>query len=241
MAIFLSAQQAYRLMQRELPEGAYADGSPSGFFTTASIYAKAAVLETAYNNLNRIYQNMFPQTTDEQVHDWELKAFGYYLPDSYTLSQRQDALVQKLRQRPGINRAAIEDIVRTSIGSDKTFRVIDWNCEGDSESGTGIWELDLSQLSIDTFLGGARTAAITPFLFPTADFCINDPQFNLTDDEWAALQEQAYTYEIRIYGYTLTADQRTQLDAGLTRGEPARSQHVITDGLDLADLPSGGS
>lgn len=239
MAIFLEVQQGYRLFQRELPEGVYADGSPSGAFTTASIYAKATVIATAYANLERIYENSFPQSADEKIHEWEIKAFGFYLPDSYTLEQRQIAIVNKLRQRPGINRQAIEDIVRTNIGDDKSFVVVDWGCGGDDISGSGVWKLDVSQLDIDTFLGGARMVDVTPSLFPTANFCINDPVFGKTDAEWALMQEQAYTYEVRIYGYTLTADERTALDKALTRGEPARSAHVITDGLDPNDLPSG--
>lgn len=239
MAIFLTADQLYRLWQRELPEGVYPDGAPSGFFSTASIYAKAQVFETLYENLQVIYTNIFPQTADEKMPDWQIKAFGYYLDASLTLAQQQAAVVNKLRQRPGINPPSIRDIVVTQIGADKTFTLVEWNCEGDSLNGTGVWQLGDSQLGIDTFLGLANMAGITPSLFPTANFCINDPLFGISDDTWAAMQTQAYTYEVRIYGYTLTADQRTALDAALTRGEPARSTHVITDGLDPADLPGG--
>lgn len=239
MAIFLEAQQIYRLMQRELPEGAYADGSPSAFFTTASVYSKAQTLATAYANLARIYDNMFPQSADEKIHDWELKVFGFYLPDSYTLAERQQAVISKLRERPGINRAAITAIVQTNIGDDKTFQIVDWNCEAGPIVGTGVWRIGESQLGVDTYLGGARMADVTPAIYPTANFCINDPIFGKTDDEWAAMQDQAYTYEVQIYGYTLTAEQRAALDKALTKGEPARSNHVITDGLDPNDLPNG--
>lgn len=240
MAIFLTAQQSYRLIQRELPEGVYPDGSPSGFFSTASVFSKAKTLETLYSNLNRIYQNMFPQSADEKQLDWEIKAFGYYLDSSLSLEDRQKMVVNKLRQHPGINRKAIEDIVRTIIGTDVTFIVIDWNCDDHGVSnGTGLWVLDESQLDIDTYLGGARMSDVTSNLFPGSTMCTNEPQFNKTDEEWALMQEQAYTYEILIYNFTLTAQQRIDLDAALTRGEPARSQHVITDGLDINDIPSG--
>jgi hypothetical protein len=238
VAIFLQADQIYRLMQRELPEGAYADGAPSGFFTTASIYAKSAQIEKLYTNLQRIYGNMFPQSSVENIHDWEIKVFGHYLPDSLTLEERQTEIVNKLRQHPGINRQSIVDIVRTVIG-DQLFTVIDWNCDGGEINGTGVWQIGVSQLGIDTFLGGGAMSDVTPALFPDANFCINDPAFGKTDDEWAAMQEQAYTYEVKIWGYTLTAEQRDALDTALTRGEPARSAHVITDGLDPNDLPSG--
>lgn len=240
MAIFLTAQQAYRLIQRELPEGVYPDGSPTGFYSTASVYSKAKVFESAYTNLSRIYDNMFPQTADEKQLDWELKAFGYYLDPALSLEDRRKLVINKLRARPGINRIAIEDIVRSVIGSDITFLVIDWNCaQAQTINGTGVWMIGESQLGIDTYLGGARMADVTELLYPGADFCNNDPIFGKTDEEWAAMQEQAYTYEVLIFDYTLTAAQRAALDEALTRGEPARSAHVITDGQDLNDLPSG--
>lgn len=242
MAIFLTAKQAYRVIQRELPEGAYPDGSPSGFYSTASTYSKAKVIESLYTNLQRIYLNMFPQSADEKQLDWEIKAFGYYLDPSMSLEDRQKAVVNKLRQHPGINRQAMEDIVRTIIGGDITFLIINWNCADNiTVNGTGVWILDESQLDIDTYLGGARMSDVTPSLFPGYSLCENDPAFGKTDEEWEAMQEQAYTFEVLIFGYTLTAQQRLDMDAALSRGEPARSAHVITDGLDPNDLPSGGS
>lgn len=234
MAIFLTTQQAYRLFQRELPEGAYADGSPSAFFTTASVYAKAELVKKAYDNMNRIYQNMFPQSADEQIADWEIKVFGYRLDASLDLPARQQALILKLRQHPGINRQAIIDIINTSIGTGFVYTIIDWNCDV-----TGGWLLDESQLDIETYLNAGNMVDVTPSLFPGKSLCVNDPAFGKTDQEWLEMREQAYTYEILIYGATLTAEQREALDKALTKGEPARSTHVITDGLDPNDMSNG--
>lgn len=233
MAIFLDTQQAYRLYQRELPEGAYADGAPSAFFTTASVYAKATLLADFYANMERVYLNMFPQTADEQISDWEIKAFGYNLDASLELEDRQQAVMRKLRQHPGINRQAITDIVVTVLGPLVQFSIIDWNCM------EGAWILDESQLDIDTYLNAGNMVDTTPALFPDANFCINDPVFGKTDQEWAEMQDQAYTYEVIIYGQTITAEQRAALDKALTIGEPARSTHVITDGADPNDVVGG--
>lgn len=233
MAIFLTTQQAYRLFQRELPEGAYADGPPSAFFTTASTYAKAQLLSAFYDNMQRVYLNMFPQSADEQISDWEIKAFGYNLAASLTLAERQQAVVRKLRQHPGINRQAITDIVVTALGPLVQFAIIDWNCDD------GAWILDESQLDIDTYLNAGNMVDTTPALYPDANFCINDPVFSKTDQEWAEMQDQAYTYEVIIYGQVLTADQRAALDKALTIGEPGRSTHVITDGADPNDVVGG--
>lgn len=243
MAIFLDAQDAYRLMQRELPEGVYADGSPSAHYTTASVYAKAKTIETAYNNMNRIYQNMFPQSADEKIFDWEVKVFGKVQDSTLSLAERQNNLVLKLRSRPGINRAAIADIVVSVVGPDILFSIIDWNCGGaPGQGGEGAWLLGESQLGINTYINGARMSDVTPFLFPDGDFCSTDhAPFGKTDQEWALMQEQAFTYEVIFYGYTLTADQRSKLDELLQIGEPARSQHYITDNADINDLPGGSN
>jgi Uncharacterised protein conserved in bacteria (DUF2313) len=240
MAIFLQAQDAYRLIQRELPEGVYADGNPSAFYTTASVYAKAVQIAKAYENLENIYINMFPQDADERLVDWEIKAFGYELDASLTLAERRQAVVDKLRQHPGINRLAISDIVLTALGPNIQFAIIDWNCMGGG-GGPGVWILDESQLDINTYLGSARMSAITSFTHPGADFCTTDPlsEFGITPEEWALYQEQAYTYEVLIFSVTLTADQRSRLDTLLTEGEPARSTHIITDGVDPNDVVNG--
>lgn len=237
MAIFLDVEESYRLMQRELPEGAYADGAPSAFFTTASIYAKAKQVEQSYDNMERIYDNMFPQSADENILDWEQKVFGRLLDASLTLQQRRDLIIARMRVRPGINKQAISDIVTVVLGEDALFDIIEWNCSHDGDGGG--WILDESQLDINTYLNSQPMSDVTPSLFPSANFCINDPQFGKTDQEWAEMQEQAYTYEVIIYGMTLTAQQRYELDRDLTAGEPARSQHVITDGADVNDMIGG--
>lgn len=231
MAIFLDVSQVYRLLQRELPEGAYPDGAPSGYYSTASIYSKATLIEAAYENLELIYNNFFPQTATEKLLDWEQKAFGEFLDSSLSIAERRDRVIAKLRKRPGITKADMLAIVYSVIGSDKIVEIINWGC------GEGGWSLGVSQLGINTYLNPARLSDVTAFLYPAGDFCDEDKsQFGKTDEEWALMQETAYTFEILIYDYTLTALELAKLNTELYKGAPARSAYVITDGLDSADM-----
>jgi len=84
-----------------------------------------------------------------------------------------------------------------------------------------------SELGISTFLSGSNLGNATG-----PGLCDDDPaNYGLTPAQWALAQQTAYTYEVRIFDITLTAVQRALLDATLSKAEPARSTHVITDGL----------
>lgn len=235
MAMFLDASKLYRAFQRELPEGVYADGPPTAFFTTASAYAKAVQLETVYANLQRIYDNQFPQSADERIYDWEKYAFGRFLEGSLTLQERRDLIVARFRLRPGITKQDMLDVVYSIIGNDKEVRIITWGCGED-----GGWELGESQLGVTTYLNGSRLVDVTSGIYPDAEICdLTAADLGMSQDDFDQMQETAYTYEVMIYGYTLTADERTLIDSELTKREPARATHIITDGLDIADLPEG--
>lgn len=220
-------------MQRELPEDVYPDGQPAQFYSTASVYAKAKALETAYNNLNKIYNNFFPATADEQIADWEEKVFGAQLDSSLSLADRRTAVITKIRTqrstRPDDMKAIVYDVIPNSV----IVEIVEWNCDG--EAG---WVLDVSQLGISTILNAFN--GLTPI--GNHDLCgLTAADYGLSQEGFTDYQIQAYTYEVRIYGYTLTALERETIDAKLTVGEPARSAHVITDGLDYATQSSGGT
>lgn len=228
MAIFLTRQQLYRMLQRELPEGAYPDGPPSAFYSTADMDSAAQVMRSAYANDERIYDNFFPQSADEKIADWEIKVFNE-LSQGLTLEERQDRLVTRLRARLGITKADMKSVVLTVIGSDKLVDIIEWGCH------TGGWQIGESQLGIETYLSGANILKATG-----EGLCGADPaDYGLTEEEWLLMREAAYTYEVLIYGYTLTTEERAEIDRQLSKEEPARSNHVITDGLDPADMLDG--
>lgn len=225
MPIFLTQAQVYRIIQRELPQGVYPDGPPSAFFSTADSWAQAKVVGDAYSNQARIYDNYFPQYTDENIGDWEYLILGKAGDATLTLQQRRDRVIAKIRSQRRTTPQDILATVYTVIDSSVMVEIAEACC-GD----TG-WVLDESLLDISTILntfnGLERVGA---------DLCSLDASdYGLTPDEFAELQAQAYQYEVRIYGYTLTAQQRSDLDAALNEAEPARSRHIILDGLDPAD------
>lgn len=221
MPTFLTQAQLYRVLQRELPEDVYADGAASAFYSTADMASVAKTLETAYSNLYRIYLNYFPQYADEKISDWEVMIFGLVSDASLTLQQRRDRILARLRTRRGITKQDMLDISLEVLGTDFTndIEIAEWN------NYTGVWMLGLSQLGIETILG-SNGNVWGPAL------CSQDAaDWGLTDEEWADLKEQAYTFQIRIYLHTLTDSQREALETALYYGEPARSNYVITDGL----------
>lgn len=229
MPDFLDRQRLYRALQRELPEDVYPDGAPSGFYSTADMDSVADCAATGYANLERVYENYFPQDADERIDAWEVKAFGYNLPASLTLQERRDRVVAKLRARNGISKPDIVDVVKSIIGTDKTVEIREWGCAD------GGWMLDISQLDIETILNGQNLVDATGALL-----CEGPPSaYGKTDAEWAEMQEEAYTYDVLIYGYTLSAAERRTLDETLDAAEPARSTHHILDGLEPPDLING--
>ena len=229
MPKFLSRQEVYRILQRELPENAYADGDESSFYTTADMASVADCAASAYSNLERIYDNYWPQTADESIAAWEIIAFGRSLPANLTLTERRDRTTIKIRTRKGLTRQDMKDLVLSVIGSDKLVDVIEWGCSN------GAWVIGESQLSIQTFLGGYNALLATG-----PDLCSKTAaDFGLTEEYFLGIREQAYTYEVRIYDYTLSADEYSEIDETLSVYEPARSQHKITDGLDPNDQLSG--
>lgn len=228
MPKFLTRDELYRVIQRELPEDVYADGPPSGFYTTADSDSVAKTLATVYANLLRIYENYFPQLADERISDWEITVFDQLSDATVDLQTRIDRVVAKLRARPGIKPQDMIDIVQGYLGASTEVEV--W----DACHGMG-WILDVSQLDIDTYLNGFSGAeAYGPFICEETG-----ADHGMTEEEWEAYKEDAYTFEVRIYNRTLTTEEREMLDVLLTKGEPARSTHIITDGLTDADKLDG--
>lgn len=211
------------MLQRELPDDVYPDGAPSAFFSTSDMDSVADVAATGYGNLEKVYNNYFPQTCDDvAISDWERKAFGYNNDAALSLAVRQDLVIQRLRTRRGLTRGDMLVIVQSIIGSDKIIEIVPWCSSG------GTWILDDNQLGITTILGmGPRLQAVDPMACE-----LGPDHFGLTAEEWADIQDGAYTYSVLIYAYTLTVLERQKIDEQLSIYEPARSRHVIYDSLD---------
>jgi hypothetical protein len=229
MPKFLSLAECYRIIQRELPEDTYPDGAPADYFSTADSDSTARTVATLYSNLERIYANMFPQSADEQIGDWEIKVFGHLGNTSDSLAVRRQKVIDQVRWSATLSRRDLLLICAIAIGA-KDIEIANWGCDE-----TGVWVLGESQLGVETYLGGSKK-----FQFgPSDNLCSTTTPVGLTADQWATMQSDAFTYEVRIYDYTLTTDERAQLDKLLTRYEPGRSTHVIRDGLSSANKPGG--
>lgn len=229
MPYFLTQNDLYRLIQRELPPGVFPDGAPSAFYHTAEMYSYALNWASAYANQETIYQNFFPQSCDnDNINPWEIKVFGQVNAQGLNLAQRQALLLQKLQAARGISTAIIEQVIDFTIPG-LTFEIANWCCG----QGEGGWVLNYSQLNLETYLNYD-----VQFAQPNGPtLCSDSPaDWGMTPAQWAELQQMAYTYEVRIYGTTLTTTERTALDKALTAAEPARSTHLINDGLDSSQM-----
>jgi hypothetical protein len=96
--------------------------------------------------------------------------------------------------------------------------------------------IGISQLGIETYLNGfpSRSSITGPNLCS-----INPSDYGLTPEQWQEIRDDAYTYEVRIYGYTLSENERNEIDIDLSTFEPRRSSHAIVDGLDPNDMIDG--
>lgn len=245
MPKFLSRDEIYRILQRELPEDLYADGPATGFYTTADMASVADVVATGYGNLQRIYDNYFPQTTDEFIDKWAEKMFiGKSFDPSVTLQQKRDAVIAKIRKQPTITLWEVLTLVASYIPEGKYAQVAAYNC-GSASS----WVLDQSELDVDTRLG---------FNFQFQDLTIDMSQWcqTISNRGWTldidALDEtteldligyeelifpqlDAYGYEVRIFDYAVTGTQYAQMVKQIHETEPARSVSVIFQNLNLLD------
>jgi len=242
MAIFLDVQKTYRLLQRELPEGVYPDGSPSGSFSAASVYSKASLIADAYTNLNSIYQNYFPQTATEKIDDWVLKTYKFPFSPSTTLLQKRDRVISKIRKQPTITLWEILTLVVGYLPEGKYVQISE-PCGG----GDNFWQLGVSLLGINTLLKGLGPADIGVAF---EDWCskVADLHWRLGSDllgedtelaeiayvDLAQVQANAYLYEIRIFDYQLPDLDYENLIRELESAEPARSARVILQNLNLA-------
>ena len=231
MPQFLTTDQVYRIIQRELPPFAYPDGPATAFFSTADSYATAGVLAKAYCAASAIYDNYFPNYAQDAVSplpgqgDFEKLYLGQQLEASIPIEERRSKVIEKIRSLRRTTEADILATVYSVISTTIPVEIVPWGC------GCNGWMLDVSQLDISTVLNGfngLEAVGIGPCAGPAA--------FGLSAEDFALLQGEAYSYDVRIYGYTLSDTERAALEQALLAAEPARSMHYILDGLDPDDM-----
>lgn len=245
MAIFLTRQQLYRVFQRELPEGVYPDGAPSGFFSTASVDAKSEVMAQLYTNLATIYRNYYPQdTTDEDVMNDFVKAyFGRLFDSSYDIEMKRSKVIEKARKQPNISKWEIQKIVASYLPEGFYVGIVEYGCR------TKVaWELGISKLGKETFLG--ITHPFDDLGIPADEWCaylsnlhwrlggdklgLNTTLFSGNLAKIQKAQLDAYGYEIRIYEMELTGLQLVNMRSEVRAAEPARASSILIQNKSLA-------
>lgn len=221
MPIFLTREQVYRVIQRELPDG-FPDGPASAFFLTADADSTAKVFADAYASQKNIYDNYFPNYATDRLGDFERLYLGQQLDSSIPIQARRDRVIAKIRSQRRTTPQDIIQTVYTVIDSSILVQIAEWGC------GCAGWVLDVSELDSSTILNEFNNLTLVG-----PDLCTKGAaDYGLTDEEFARYQKEAYFYEIRIYGYTLTDQERIDLEQAVLSAEPARSAHQILDGLD---------
>lgn len=244
MAKFLNADESYQLFQRELPEGAYASVEYSKALSTSSVYAKAVTIAAAYSNLKVIYDNMFPQSSVDKIDDWVLKCFGSPFPGGTPVSVKQQSVVAKLRQQPNLSLWQILTTIVGLVPAGTYVQIVTYRALNVG------WPLGKGKLGRDTYLSPNGNDTLAGFNYDNWNNFIATIEWRLgrgklgttthlakySGADIARRQHNAYGYEIRIFGITLSAALRQSIDKQASMIEPARSSHIIRDGLNLADF-----
>lgn len=231
MPLYLSRETIYRIIQRELPEDCYPDGAPTGYFSTSDSYATAKVLETAYANLHRIYDNYFPNYANERQADWEYTVFGYQLDSALTLLQRQQLVESKLRSQNTIRQSDLLAAIYTVIDQSIVVELLPWSGKFNGIR-TGAWILGQSPLGYSTFLGGRSAIWGTQKAHTPLDCSLNAAAAGITQQDVTDIQNTAYTYEVRIFA-NLTSAQLSAIDTALNSAEAARDRHVLINNASI--------
>lgn len=244
MAIFLTKQQIYRMLQRELPEGVYPDGAPSAFFSTADMDSVAEVAASAYLSASAIYDNYWPQTSVAKIDDWVFKMFGFLFDSTVDVVTKQQRVIDKVRKVGSIDLFDVLTIVAKYVPQG-TYVQIFFLC-GDH----AFWQLGVSLLGIDTILAFKNPAdiGITPANIKNWCSFVSTLHWRLGQDglgfntylsyinylDLADYQANAFEYDIRVYDYTIPPGDLANMDTELKAGEPARSAHRVFQNLSLA-------
>jgi hypothetical protein len=249
MAKFLSTQEIYRLLQRELPEKVDPDGAPSAFYKTASMWSKADVAATGYANLRRVYENFWPQSSEEQIDEWVVKMFGSLFGNEVDLAQKRERVIAKIRKQPNITEWEILKIVSSYVPPGTYVQVYAPCGDGTTPGDQQWWTLGVSMLGIDTYLRGLTVYDLGIDPSEWCNFLAN-LHWRLGDDllgfntylsefkymDIFQVQANAYLYEIRIFGYEVTGQDLLDMQRDVDMAEPARSAYRLRQNLDLNDF-----
>jgi len=245
MATFLNTDQIYKLLNRELPPDAYPNTqSYPDYYSSSSIYAKAYVMNQLYCNMSKVYDNIFPQTANDQIDDWVQKCFGKLFPGNTTLTQKRNAVINKIRSKPNLTQWQLLTGV-VGLLPPGTFAQI-W-ARNNVFPG---WKLGEQALGTDTWLNGDHYDTLSGVDISTWYTFVANLQWRLGQGllgtssklgkyAYADVMRRAnnaFGYEVRIFGLSLSTELYQTIDEQLSQAEPARSAHLIRDNLNLSDF-----
>lgn len=254
MPKFLNRQELYRLLQRELPEDVYPDGPATAFYSTADMDSVADVAATAYGNMERIYENQWPQSADEKIDDWVFKVFGYKFDESVTLEEKRSRIIAKIRHQPTIRLWEVLTIVVSYLPEGYYAQVAEFQCGAASG-----WILGESLLGLSTYLGMGRP--FNTLNVDSSDWCeviadgwrlgfsklgVDTTLSEFSNQELFNVQAEAFGYMIRIFDTAVTGDSLARMIQDVKAAEPARSFFRIAQNQSLAayglvvDVPNVG-
>jgi hypothetical protein len=195
------------------------------------MWSIASGISNSYNNLKTIYNNIFPNSTVENISDWESQAFFFPLASLPTIAQRQARLVAKIRQTRGISYWDIATFIADFLPG-VWVQVITFN-----DPIHGGWQLDFSPLNSGTVLNGNYVHKFNSGFGCTQSYWILGVSplttgTRLYDSDVANTTKYAYMYQVNIYDSgTTPTDTLTLLNSELNATEPARSNHVLMPGF----------
>jgi hypothetical protein len=244
VAIFGDLEKLVDLFLAELPEGMFAEDradhpDPSKrSISSSDIRAQMKLLADAYVNMARIYDDKFPHLIGlEAARRWEKMVFPDPVDASRPLNERITDITTKLRLIGGISFLTIQSLVDTILGAEGLdYEIVNW-----SGLNGGAWLFEESLLDVDTYLT-LTDPILGKQVGQELDCDLDYQAAGLTLDQLIGIQRTAYTYEVRIKG-NATLAVIARLDRELTKFEPARSTHIITNnfiGLDLDETIDGG-
>lgn len=225
MAKFLLRSELYRLLQRELPEDVYPDGSPSQYYHTADMDAVAGAIASCYSSMSSVYDNLFITTCDEKIGAFETSYFAETSP-GLNLAARKARILSKIRSTEDISYWQILTTTATILAG--VWVEVRPRVGRGSPTPAMIKGLAADDVWAPGWVSGqAFPAGVTGF-----DILRTDQTALLN------LRKTTYTYDVFIFSAALDDSLLQLLDRTLSLQEPARSRHTITV-INPSDLDFG--
>lgn len=241
MPSFLTKSQVYDIINRELPEGLFAySPAPGTFYVTSELDSYAFTIAATYSTMQTIYTNQFVTTAVDNLTDFEVMYFGR---SSVGLMQeeRRARILAKIRSQAFVSRWDILTFVCSYLPVGTYVQIL----ENSRIEGRDAWALGNSKLGLNTILGNASPQSLygaDADLVWTGTWQQGDPipggvycDPNITQATVLAIRDQAYSYEIRIFGYELTGELLANFNTDINQIQPVRSKYYLSQNLVLAD------